>query len=48
MKQEELSLAEAATVLGTTVTAVKLRLHRAYESLRTALGEDFTFDGDDS
>ena len=48
VKQEELSLAEAATVLGTTVTAVKLRLHRAYESLRTALGEDFTFDGDDS
>lgn len=39
IKQEGLSLAEAADVLGTTVTAVKLRAHRAYQSLRRALGE---------
>jgi RNA polymerase sigma-70 factor, ECF subfamily len=40
LKQDGLSLAEAAEVLGVTVTAVKLRAHRAYESLRAALGED--------
>lgn len=39
IKQEGLSVAEAAQVLGTTVTAVKLRAHRAYESLRIALGD---------
>jgi RNA polymerase sigma-70 factor (ECF subfamily) len=39
VKQEGLSLAEAAEVLGTTVTAVKLRAHRAYEALRAVLGE---------
>jgi RNA polymerase sigma-70 factor, ECF subfamily len=39
VKQEGLSLAEAAQVLGTTVTAVKLRAHRAYEALRMVLGE---------
>ncbi len=39
VKQEGLSMAEAAEVLGTTVTAVKLRAHRAYEALRTALGD---------
>lgn len=38
VKQEGLSFAEAAEVLGTTVAAVKLRAHRAYESLRTVLG----------
>jgi RNA polymerase sigma-70 factor (ECF subfamily) len=38
IKQEGLSVAEAAQVLGTTVAAVKLRAHRAYESLRDALG----------
>jgi RNA polymerase sigma-70 factor (ECF subfamily) len=48
VKQEELCLAEAAAVLGTTVTAVKLRLHRAYEALRAALGDDFILDGDDT
>ena len=37
IKQEGLSVAEAAQVLGTTVAAVKLRAHRAYESLRAAL-----------
>ena len=40
LKQDGLTLAEAAAVLGTTTTAVKLRAHRAYESLRAALGED--------
>ncbi len=39
IKQEGLSVAEAAQVLGTTVAAVKLRAHRAYEALRTALGD---------
>ena len=40
LKQDGLTLAEAAAVLGVTATAVKLRAHRAYESLRAALGED--------
>ena len=40
LQQEGLSLKEAAEVLGTSVTAVKLRAHRAYESLRAVLGED--------
>jgi RNA polymerase sigma-70 factor (ECF subfamily) len=35
-----LSMAEAAEVLGTTVTAVKLRAHRAYETLRKLLGDE--------
>jgi RNA polymerase sigma-70 factor, ECF subfamily len=39
IKQEGLTVAEAAQILGTTVAAVKLRAHRAYEALRTALGE---------
>jgi len=39
IKEEELSLAEAAAMLGTTVTAVKLRAHRAYQALRAALGD---------
>jgi RNA polymerase sigma-70 factor (ECF subfamily) len=39
VKQEGLSLAEAAAVLGTTVAAVKLRAHRAYEALRAVLGD---------
>ncbi len=37
VKQEGLSLGEAAAVLGTTVAAVKLRAHRAYEALRAAI-----------
>ena len=37
IKQEGLSVAEAAQTLGTTVAAVKLRAHRAYEALRAAL-----------
>ncbi len=39
IKQEGLSVAEAAEMLGTTVAAVKLRAHRAYEALRDALAE---------
>jgi RNA polymerase sigma-70 factor (ECF subfamily) len=41
IKQEGLSLAEAAEVLGTTVAAVKLRAHRTYQALREALGPAF-------
>jgi RNA polymerase sigma-70 factor, ECF subfamily len=40
LKKDGLTLAEAAAVLGVSTTAVKLRAHRAYESLRAALGED--------
>jgi RNA polymerase sigma-70 factor, ECF subfamily len=39
IKQEGLSVAEAAEILGTTVTAVKLRAHRAYEALRSVLAD---------
>lgn len=39
IKQDGLSVAEAAQVLGTTVAAVKLRAHRAYEALREALAD---------
>ncbi|MDP8998696.1 MAG: RNA polymerase sigma factor [Myxococcota bacterium] len=39
IKHEGLSVAEAAEVLGTTVAAVKLRAHRAYQALRGALGD---------
>lgn len=37
LKQEGLSLAQAAETLGTTVGNVKVRAHRAYEALRAAL-----------
>jgi RNA polymerase sigma-70 factor (ECF subfamily) len=37
VKGDGLSLIEAAAVLGTTVTGVKLRTHRAYSALRLAL-----------
>jgi RNA polymerase sigma-70 factor (ECF subfamily) len=40
LKQEGLTLAEAAQVLGVTTSAVKLRAHRAYVTLRAALGVD--------
>lgn len=40
IKYDGLSLIEAAEVLGTTVTAVKLRAHRTYEALRAALSPD--------
>jgi RNA polymerase sigma-70 factor (ECF subfamily) len=39
VKQEGLTFVEAAETLGTTVAAVKLRAHRAYEALRVALGD---------
>lgn len=39
-KLDGLSLAEAAEVLGTTVTAVKLRVHRIHELLREASRDD--------
>ena len=39
VKQEGLSLKRAAELLGTSVTAVKLRTHRAYEALRAVLRE---------
>jgi RNA polymerase sigma-70 factor (ECF subfamily) len=37
VKGEGLTLVEAAAALGTTVTGVKLRTHRAYTALRLAL-----------
>ena len=37
-KQLDLSIKEAAAVVGTTETAMKLRVHRAYKQLRTDLG----------
>ena len=40
VKQDGLSLAQAAQVLGTTIGAVKLRLHRACATLRAALTTD--------
>jgi len=39
LQQEGLTLKAAAEVLGTSVTAVKLRAHRAYEALRAVLRE---------
>ena len=39
MKRDELSIAEAAQVLGTTVAAVKLRAHRCYLALRVSLAD---------
>lgn len=39
LQQEGLSLKGAAEVLGTSVSAVKLRAHRAYEALRAVLRE---------
>ena len=39
LKQEGLSVREAALVVGATETSVKLRAHRAYEALRKALGD---------
>jgi RNA polymerase sigma-70 factor, ECF subfamily len=39
VRQEGLSAAEAAAVLGTTENAVKLRAHRTYDALRRALDE---------
>lgn len=41
LKQQELSVTEAASVLGTTEMSVKLRAHRAYEALRATLDESW-------
>jgi RNA polymerase sigma-70 factor (ECF subfamily) len=41
VKKDGLSMKEAAQVLGTTATAIKLRAHRAYVALRRALGDSF-------
>lgn len=46
IKQDGLSVAEAAQVLGTTVAAVKLRAHRAYEAMRAVLTELAAEDGE--
>ncbi len=40
VKQDGLSHAEAAEALGTSVTAIKLRVHRAHVALRLALVEE--------
>jgi len=45
IKQENLTIAQAAAVLGATEMMVKLRAHRAYESLRKALGRDWDLEG---
>jgi RNA polymerase sigma-70 factor, ECF subfamily len=37
IRQDGLSLAEAAQILGTTVGAAKMRVHRAYDAIRAAL-----------
>jgi RNA polymerase sigma-70 factor (ECF subfamily) len=38
LREEELSVQQAAEVLGTTPAVVKQRAHRAYEQLRVAIG----------
>lgn len=40
IKQDGLSLREAADAMGTTVNAVKLRAHRAYVALRSSIAEE--------
>ena len=47
LRYEGLSVQEAADVLGSTPTAVKLRAFRAYEALRAALGHKSTGGGGD-
>jgi len=48
VKEEGLSINEAAAVLGTTTAVVRQRAHRAYMQLRTALGAaGWTQAGDD-
>ena len=39
LKEEGLSVGDAAAVLGATAMAVKLRAHRAYEALRAAIAD---------
>jgi RNA polymerase sigma-70 factor (ECF subfamily) len=43
IREQGLSVREAARILGTTVSAVKMRTHRAYEALRVVAGESGTF-----
>jgi len=45
LRYEGMSVQEAADILGSTPTAVKLRAFRAYEALRTALGQKRATDG---
>jgi RNA polymerase sigma-70 factor (ECF subfamily) len=40
VKQDGVSLRRAAELLGTSVTAIKLRTHRAYQALRAVLREE--------
>jgi RNA polymerase sigma-70 factor (ECF subfamily) len=44
LKGEGLSVAEVATIMGTTKGAVKLRAHRAYQALRGFLRADLGAD----
>lgn len=44
LKQDELTIAEAAAVLGATETTVKLRAHRAYVTLRKAISDKWDAD----
>jgi RNA polymerase sigma-70 factor (ECF subfamily) len=44
-KQRGMTVAEAAEALGTTITAVKLRTHRAVETLRAVLREEHGDEG---
>jgi RNA polymerase sigma-70 factor (ECF subfamily) len=45
LRYEGMSVQEAADILGSTPTAVKLRAFRAYEALRAALGQPKKHDG---
>jgi RNA polymerase sigma-70 factor (ECF subfamily) len=45
IKQEYLTIAEAAAVLGATEMTVKLRAHRADASLRKTIGRDWDLEG---
>jgi RNA polymerase sigma-70 factor (ECF subfamily) len=44
IKEDGLSLCEAAEVLGTTINAIKLRVHRAYAALQRAVAMPDTID----
>jgi RNA polymerase sigma-70 factor (ECF subfamily) len=41
LKQERLSITDAAAILGTTEMTVKLRAHRAYVALREVIGHEW-------
>ena len=45
VKGSGVSQAQAASLLGTTVTGIKLRVHRAYLALRAAVAEGGEGDG---